>query len=222
VVAMGGTFFLVPYLFSEVLHRSADVTGLVLLASAAGMAALSPLAGWLADRVGAARVAFAGGLVILGGTVDLLLLGDQAQPVDVAWRLAVLGIGNGLLTGPVHALILAATPPGMAATAGGVSALFRTLGLSVGPAVGALAWTVTGGGLAGFRGGVVVITATTLAGPAVIAGLWLRGRQHLVPPERSETAFTGRPSGFGRTASGMTCSPRASCPSRAPSGSSTA
>jgi MFS transporter, DHA2 family, multidrug resistance protein len=109
----------------------------------------------------------------------------------VAWRLAVLGVGNGLVTGPVNALILAATPPGMAATAGGVSALFRTLGLSLGPAAGALAWTVTGAGLAGFRAGVAVITATTLAGLAAIAGLWLHGRRHPVPLERPETALTG-------------------------------
>ncbi len=180
----GATFFLVPYFCSDVLHTSPGVTGLVLLASAAGMALLSPLAGLMADRVGARPVALTGGFVILAGTLALLTLGAGAHPADVAWRLALLGIGNGLLSGPVHTLILEATPPGMAATSGGVSALFRTLGLLIGPAAGALSWSLAGGGVAGFRGGVAVITATTAAGIAALVALRFRAHQQSGQLER--------------------------------------
>jgi MFS transporter, DHA2 family, multidrug resistance protein len=87
------------------------------------------------------------------GALALLPLDAGAHPADVAWRLALIGAGNGLFSGPVHAKVLAATPRGLSATAGGITALFRTFGLSVGPAAGALSWSLTGGGVAGFRGG---------------------------------------------------------------------
>jgi len=179
VTGTGAASFLIPYFFSDVLHRSAAVTGLVLATSAAGMALFSPLAGLAADRVGARPVALAGGLVILAATLALLRLDANAHPPDVAWRLALLGVGNGLFSGPVHALVLDATPMGMSATAGGVSALFRTLGLSVGPAAGALSWSLTGGGVAGFRTGVAAITMATLIGIGAL--LMLRSRSRRQP-----------------------------------------
>jgi DHA2 family multidrug resistance protein-like MFS transporter len=164
----GATFFLVPYLFSDVLQRRAEVTGVVLLASAAGMALFSPLAGVIADRIGARPVVFVGAFLILAGTLLLLPVGAGAGPADVAWRLALLGVGNGLFSGPAHLLLLAATPAAMTATSGGVTALFRTLGLSLGPATGALAWTLTGGGVPGFRSGVAAIAVATAAGIAAL------------------------------------------------------
>ncbi len=177
VSGTGATFFLVPYFLSEVLHRSAQVTGVVLIASAAGMALVSPLAGLVADRVGARPVALAGALVALVGTLALLRLDGDSHPADVAWRLALLGIGNGLSSGPVHTLVLAATPPAMSATSGGVTALFRTLGLSIGAAAGALSWSLTGGGVAGFRGGVIVMALSTLAGIAALLVLRFHTRR---------------------------------------------
>ena len=189
VTGTGATFFLVPYLFAEVLHRSAQATGLVLLASAAGMALFSPLAGLIADRVGARPVALAGGFVTLAGTLALLQVGGDAHPADVAWRLALVGIGSGLFSGPIHALVLAATPPAMTATSGGVTALFRTFGLSVGPAVGALSWSLTGGGVAGFRTGVAVISVAAVAGIAALAALRYHARRQPGVDERSAVAL---------------------------------
>lgn len=171
VSGTGATFFLIPYLVAEVLHGSAQVTGAVLLASAAGMALVSPLAGVLADRVGARPVAFAGGFVTLAGMLALLQLGNGAHPGDVAWRLVLVGAGSGLFSGPVHTLVLAATPPALTATSGGVTALFRTFGLSIGPAAGALSWSLAGGGMAGFRTGVAVIAVAAVAGIAALAAL---------------------------------------------------
>ncbi len=188
VSSTGATFFLVPYLFADVLHQPASVTGAVLLASAAGMALVSPLAGLLADRTGAFPVAFAGAFVTLTGMLALLQLGDGARPADVAWRLALVGIGNGLFAGPVHTLVLAATPPALTATSGGVTALFRTFGLSIGPAVGALAWSLAGGGVAGFRTGVAAITVAAVAGIATLAVLQFLDRRQVNRPAALEPA----------------------------------
>jgi DHA2 family multidrug resistance protein-like MFS transporter len=158
---VGGLNFLVPYLLATAAGASPQLIGLTLLALAAGMAALSPLAGVLADRVGNRPVALAGAVLVLAGTTSLLLIGGEPGPVDVAWRLAVVGIGNGLFAGPNAAAILAATPPEQTGTASGVSSLLRTLGFALGPALGALAWTTAGGGVNGFITGVAVLAAGT-------------------------------------------------------------
>lgn len=156
---VGGLNFLVPYLLADLADASPRVTGFALLALAAGMAALGPPAGALADRFGSRPVSLAGATMVLVGYAGLLLLGPDPGPVDVAWRLALVGIGNGLFAGPNSAAILAATPPERTGTASGMSSLMRTLGFAVGPAVGALAWTLTGGGIAGFSTGVVILAA---------------------------------------------------------------
>ncbi|GAA3851589.1 MFS transporter [Saccharothrix violaceirubra] len=153
VTGIAAVNFVVPYLLA---HRSATVAGLVLLSTSAGMAAFSPVGGVLADRFGAARVAFAGAVVVLVGTVALLPLDESAAPWDVAWRLFVLGIGHGLFAGPNSAAILAATPPDLIGTSGGVSTLLRTLGFSLGPALAAAA--------TGFGTVVVALIAVTAAG----------------------------------------------------------
>jgi MFS family permease len=164
---VGATYFLVPFFTSAILHLPATKGGLVLLALAAAMAATSPIAGVVADRFGPPPLLLAGAVLTLTGVLALALLGTDPHPVDVAWRLALIGVGQGLFAGPNSAAILAATPQSMAGTAGGVTALFRTLGFTLGPALGALAWSATGAGDVAFRTGatglVVLATAALIA-----------------------------------------------------------
>lgn len=156
---VGALNFLVPYFLTEVGGAAPTVIGFALLALAAGMAAFSPIAGVLADRIGNQPVALAGVVVILAGLVALLLVDGAASAWDVAWRLAIVGVGNGLFAGPNSAAVLAATPPELAGTSGGVTSLLRTLGFALGPALGALTWTMTGGDRPGFVAGVTVLIA---------------------------------------------------------------
>jgi MFS family permease len=95
-----------------------------------------------------------GTAVILIGTVLLLQAGDD--PWDLAWRLAVIGVGHGLFAGPNAALVMERTPPELMGTSGGVTTLVRTVGFSVGPALGAA--------LGGFHQTVVVLVAITAVG----------------------------------------------------------
>jgi DHA2 family multidrug resistance protein-like MFS transporter len=52
--------------------------------------------------------------------------------------------------------------------AGGVGMTVRTIAMTVAPAATALAWTVAGGGVPGFRSGVVMITAAVAVGLLVL------------------------------------------------------
>jgi hypothetical protein len=55
----------------------------------------------------------------------------------------------------------------MTGDAGGVTALFGTLGFTLGPVVGALSWSLAGGGVAAFRTGTVVLAAACAAALAL-------------------------------------------------------
>jgi MFS family permease len=183
---VGATYFLVPFFTSTVLHLSPSMGGLVLLALAAAMAATSPAAGVVADRMGPLPLLLAGAAATLAGVLGLALLDADPHAVDVAWRLALVGVGQGLFAGPNSAAILAATPRSMAGTAGGVTALFRTLGFSIGPALGALTWSVTGGGGVAFQTGTVtlVVLASGVVVAAVLALLFSRTRKASLHQDR--------------------------------------
>ncbi len=165
--------FLVPYFLAEVQQASPRVIGMALLTVSAGMAVFSPLAGVLADRLGNRPVTLTGAAVILGGLVALLFTDTDTTALGLVWRLALVGIGNGLFAGPNAAEILARTPTALMGTSSGITSLLRTLGFSLGPALGALAWTAATGGVNGFVGGIAIVaTAASLA--LVAVGLSVR------------------------------------------------
>ena len=159
---VGTLNFLVPYFLAGSVGASPSTIGAILLAVSAGMAATSPIAGVLADRVGNRPVTTAGAIVVTGGMLALLLVDAGSTPVDLVWRLALVGIGNGLFAGPNAAAILEHTPAEQVGTSSGVTALLRTLGFAFGPALGALAWTTSSGGVAGWHAGIAIVLAGSL------------------------------------------------------------
>lgn len=118
----------------------------------------------LADRIGTRPVALAGAVVTLAGMAAMLTVEPDAGAADVAWRLAVIGVGNGLFAGPNNAAVLAATPPELTGTSSGLTALLRTMGFAAGPAIGALAF-----GLAGSAGGAFHLGFAVLSVAAAVA-----------------------------------------------------
>jgi MFS family permease len=165
---IGLVAFLLPFFVSDVLRGSPAVTGTVLLFFAGAVAPVSPLAGMLSDRFGTRVVAVLGSAVMIAGLALMLTLDAGDGPVGVAWRLAVLGVGAGLFNPAINAATLAAAPSGMEGVAGGIAMTSRTLATTIAPGVVALCWTLAGGGLAGFRTGVLVLGAVTLLGLAAL------------------------------------------------------
>lgn len=168
VSTLGGVmFFLVPYHVTDVLGGSPEDVGVALLVFVAGVAALAVVSGWLSDRYGPWLVAMS------GSVVSALALGLLVLPVtslvDLCWRLAVLGVGQGLFNTAMNTLVMAGAPEGGEGAAGGLSATARMVGTTVGPAVAALAAGLAGSGAAGFRTGVVVLTAVAVVAVGVLA-----------------------------------------------------
>ncbi|WP_432187300.1 MFS transporter [Streptomyces sp. Tue6028] len=160
---------------------SATTTGLTVLAFPLAMGLAGPLGGRLADRYGARPVAVAGAALTATALLLLLPLHDGWTPVDVAWRMALGGIGMGLNGGPTQALVMSAAPPDRTATVGSTVQLARSLGFTLGPALATTAWALTDAARAGLA---LAATAACLAVPQ----LALSGRRPAPRPEQTATA----------------------------------
>ncbi|MHA6628091.1 MFS transporter [Pseudonocardia sichuanensis] len=146
--------FLAPFHLQNALGASAAVTGAVMLAHPAAAAAAAPLSGLLADRRGPRLPALAGVTLVVVGLGLLVPLGGGWQPIDLAWRLAIVGLGFGLFVTPVQARAFSIAPPDLLATASASTNLARHVGLALGPAVGTAAWAMGGYTVAGMRAGI--------------------------------------------------------------------
>ncbi|MFF7366709.1 MFS transporter [Streptomyces tricolor] len=131
-------------------------------------------------------VAVTGAAVTAVGLVLLVPLDPGWSPADVAWRLALAGVGMGLNGGPAQALVLGAAPADRAATVGATVQLARGLGFTLGPALA----TAAGAGAGATAGLVLAATAACLAVPL----LALPGRRpSAVPGTSTDAAPAARP-----------------------------
>lgn len=141
-----------------------QVVGLVISAHIAGMYALSPVVGWLADRLGHARVLYAGGALLLAAAVVVAgAPGEDSARLTVGLVLLGLGWSCGLVAG--SALLVDATPGPSRTAVQGLSDLAMNTGGAVG---GILAGAIIGfssyGALA-WGAAVLVVVCGVVAAP---------------------------------------------------------
>jgi hypothetical protein len=127
---------------------------------AAMMMIVSPLTGRAVVRFGTRAVAGTGLTLVSIGLVLLSGLDESSTPIDVLWRLPILGIGAGLATAPLAQVMIAAFTSAKAGVASGINDTSRQLG-------GALGIAVTGSIAASVYAARVREAASTrqLAGP---------------------------------------------------------
>jgi predicted MFS family arabinose efflux permease len=138
---MYSSFILIPQ-FTEMkraagfgFHASVTQAGLFLLPATVMMLVVSPLAGRLANRVGARVPLIAGSLATCLAFTFLAFAHDQKWEVYVGC--GVLGIGIGLAFASLANLIVVAVRPEQTGVATGMNTVMRTLGGSVGSQIGA-------------------------------------------------------------------------------------
>jgi MFS family permease len=136
---------------------------------------VAPIAGRLADRLGARPLCAAGMALV---TLALVLLGAlRPSTGGFLALLACVGVGMGLFISPNNASIMGAAPEQQAGMASGVLNMTRGLGTALGLAITGTVFTlaggdiVHGGGAAADAAHAFSITAYVLAGIAAAAGI---------------------------------------------------
>jgi DHA2 family methylenomycin A resistance protein-like MFS transporter len=176
-----GLLFVLPLYFQVVRHASATAAGIALLPLSVMFFLVSPLAGRLATTIGP-RALIGFGMAMAGyGLLALAFITARTAYPLIAAPLAAIGIGLGLITGPIATLAVANVAAERSGMASGLVNMGRLIGATLGVAVlGALfeaqaAATATDAPqfLLGMRSTFLLGGTTELVGAAV-ALFWLR------------------------------------------------
>jgi EmrB/QacA subfamily drug resistance transporter len=170
-LVMFGVLFVVPFYLERGVGLGSGRAGIELMVMPAALGVAAPLAGRLADRIGARPLTVGGMAFVAGGLAALAALRPGTWLFLVL--LAVVGGGMGAFTPPNNATIMGSVPTSQTGVASGVLNMTRGMGTSLGLAVTGLIFDAAGGSSAstGAVARAFSITCLALAGAAVVAGL---------------------------------------------------
>jgi len=167
----------IPFLFQSVLGRSVFATGLLMTPWPIGVGIAAPFAGRLADKVNSGLLGGIGLAIFAVGLFMLSRLGASPGDFDIAWRMALCGLGFGIFQSPNNRTIVSAAPKPRSGAAGGMLATARLLGQTAGAVAVGVAFH-----LAGVRITPTLLFAASIA--AVVAAAISLLRLNVAPPSR--------------------------------------
>ena len=124
-----------PFLFETVMHRSQTATGFLVTPWPAMIFIAAPLAGRLIRIYPAALLSSIGLACLSTGLILLATLPAAPSDLNIAWRMAICGIGFGFYQTPNNTTVMTAGPVSRSGAAGGMLAVARTLGWCFGSAL---------------------------------------------------------------------------------------
>jgi DHA2 family multidrug resistance protein-like MFS transporter len=161
-----------PFMLQYALGRSAVETGFLMTPWPLGVAVIAPIAGWLSDKPVGKALGAVGMAVLAAGLVLLALTPAHTAAWDIAWRMAVCGLGFGMFQAPNNRAIMGNAPRARLGSAGGLLATGRLAGQTLGASVAAILFHVAPGGrqaplllAAGFAVVACIVSAFKIAEP---------------------------------------------------------
>jgi DHA2 family multidrug resistance protein-like MFS transporter len=128
-----------PFRMQEAMGYDPQTVGLLLLPFPLTMLVVSPLSGWLSDRIAATKLGVTGMAITIAGLLSLAFMSDDPGETGIALRLVLTALGFGLFFAPNTRLLIGRSPRERAAAAGGLQSTARLLGQAFGAvAVGIL------------------------------------------------------------------------------------
>ncbi|MGH6878332.1 MAG: MFS transporter, partial [Rhizomicrobium sp.] len=127
-----------PFHLQREFGYSAVETGLLITPWPLAIVLAAPIAGRLSDRYPAGLLGGAGLIVFAAGLVALALLPQRPDFAEVAWRMAVCGLGFGFFQSPNNRAMIASAPRNRSGGASGMLGTARLLGQTTGAALVAM------------------------------------------------------------------------------------
>jgi MFS transporter, DHA2 family, multidrug resistance protein len=137
-VAQGLAFVSLPFLMQGAWGIPPVQLGLLMMPWPLAIVFIAPLAGILSDRYPAGLLSSIGLAFITAGLLLLATLGQHPALFDIAWRMAVCGVGFGFFQTPNARQVLTSVPHNRSAGASGMQSIARFSGQSVGVALAGL------------------------------------------------------------------------------------
>ena len=173
-------FIALPFYFQYVGGLSPIEIGVLMTPWPAALVVMAPIAGRLADEYPAGLLGGIGLAVMTGGLLLVLFMPMPPSSADVAWRLAVCGIGFGFFQSPNNRLMIASAPRDRAGAGSGMLSTSRLFGQTTGSALVAVVFGLTHGGPGGVELGTqlaIGMAAAFAAVAMVLSSLRLRQAQ---------------------------------------------
>lgn len=134
-IAMFTVILLMPFFLEKELGYSPQEVGIVFLAVPLVMSVVSPVSGWLSDRTNSYILSSIGVGIASIAIFSLGFLSPSSGFIDVALRLALLGLGMGLFQAPNNSIIMGSLPKEQLGIAAGTLGTMRNMGMVIGVAV---------------------------------------------------------------------------------------
>ena len=126
-----GVSFFISFYLQRALGYSPLQAGVILFVMPVSMAVLSPISGWLSDKIGSRILASFGMAVICVGLLLLSTLSLSSSSADVALRLFIVGFGMGLFSSPNTSAVMGSVEKNQLGIASGTLGTMRFLGQSL-------------------------------------------------------------------------------------------
>lgn len=160
-------FVSLPFLLQNTYGMSTVMTGLLMTPWPLVIVFIAPIAGILSDRYSAGTLGGVGLAIMSTGLLLLASAGAHPAPADIAWRMAVCGLGFGLFQTPNNRQMLSSAPRHRSGGASGLLSTARLSGQTLGAAIVALIF-----GLAPVHGArVTLLVAAVFAATATVVSL---------------------------------------------------
>ena len=149
MMALCAPGFLLPFYLEELRGFSTVQAGLLLTPLPLMLAVIAPLSGTFADRFGSRWLSPLGLAIACVGLVLISQINAHSPIWDIIWRLAVIGIGQGLFQSPNTRTMMSAAPRNAQGEASGLLATGRVIGQSLSVALVGTVFAALGGATAG-------------------------------------------------------------------------
>lgn len=126
-----GVSFFISFYLQRALNYSPVEAGIILFIMPVTMAVLSPISGWLSDKVGSRILASLGMVLVTVGLLLLSTLNLNSSSTDVTLKLFVIGLGMGLFSTPNTSAVLGSVEKNRLGIASGTLGTMRFLGQSL-------------------------------------------------------------------------------------------
>ncbi|MFT8888214.1 MAG: MFS transporter [Ethanoligenens sp.] len=134
-VAISSYSIVFPFYLQDVLQKSAGIAGLYMTIFPLIVVLISPLSGYISDKIGSETMTLLGLLLTSAGLFCMSAMTERTALAPLAAFVGLMAMGNGLFQSPNNALVMSTVPQNQLGIGGSVNALVRCIGQTAGIAM---------------------------------------------------------------------------------------